>query len=121
MKPEVNQILRTDPSFAHILNAVEIHGIIYTPGLWLMLGSSGQDLIVGEILLIAYNGEKVKFIMKKCSAENTMQGYYKISDDGSFCSSLQEDLEDYLPLSPYDYKNNLCISLKHTNVSMDLI
>lgn len=121
LRPEVSQILRTDPSFRHILKSVDIHGISYTPGLWVILGSNGQDLIVGELLLIAFNGEKVKFVMKKCSAENTLQGYYKLSGDVTFCAALHEDLVDYLPLSAYEYKNNLCLSLKHTNVSMDLI
>ncbi|XP_034246646.1 uncharacterized protein LOC117648299 [Thrips palmi] len=119
MKQEVVNIIEEDPSFQHILKSVDIHGITYSPGLWVLLGAKKSDLIVGEILFILYDGSKVKFVLKVCTAVNSNQGYYSIETDEQFGSILKEDLVDYYPLPAYEYYGKQCLTLKHTCPFLD--
>ncbi|KAK3917139.1 Hyaluronidase [Frankliniella fusca] len=120
LKQEVIQFVKSDTSYQQILTSVEIHGMTYSPGMWTMLGSNGRDLVVGEIVLILFNGSEVKFILKKHCAINTFQGYYEIQDEANdFTAAHVKDLTDYYPLSAYEYEGRLCLSLKHSNPSMD--
>jgi len=91
LRPEVQHILNSDPSSRHILKSVDIHGMSYSPGLWVVLGCNGQDFVVGEILLIVIQEERIKFIVKKCVAENTHQGYYRTLQNATYQGVLYDD------------------------------
>lgn len=120
--PPVRNLVRIDPTFDKVLKSVTVHGIEYKPGLWVLIGCTGKNLVVGEINLIVYNKHDVKFILKVHEATNTFQGYYEInSGDFHYSAKKVQDLADYYPLSSYNFKGKCCLSLKHSNPSMDSV
>ena len=85
-----------------------------------MLGAKNSNLIVGEILLVLYNGQSVKFVLKICSGINSNLGYYCIDNDKQFGAILHQDLVDYYPLPAYEFQNEQCLTLKHTSPFFDV-
>lgn len=120
MKPEILHILEANPSYSTILNSAEVHGITYKPGLWILLGRQDTQLLVGEILLIIYNGQDLKFILKTHLAEDSFKGFYIIHSEKHLYTSLLKDLEDYYPLPAYEYQGHRCLTLKHAIPSMEV-
>lgn len=120
MKPEVEQILKEDLSYRTILKSVEVRGMTYNPGLWILYGRQGRNLLVGEILLIVYNGENIKLIFKMHPAEDSFQGFYRILADEGYSFVLQKDLKDYYPLPAYEHQGSLCLSLKHASPLIEM-
>ncbi|KAK3929516.1 Protein translation factor SUI1-like protein [Frankliniella fusca] len=116
LNPEVENILRNNVSFRSILKRVEVHGITYEPGMWLLLQKRGQNFQYGEIVLILFNGFQVKYIVKEHEAEDSLEGYYRILDEEGFSSVLQDDLVDYYPLSSYLHEGYQCLSIKHASL-----
>lgn len=121
LKPKVVQIINSDPNFKRVLTSVCVHGIEYTPGFWMILGSSSKDLRVGEIMMILYDGQKIKFVLKEHIAKNTFQGFFSIQqpEEEILSGVLLDDVEDYYPLPAYNHQNQKCLSLKHSTPCMD--
>lgn len=118
--PPVRNLVRNEPTYDKILKTVTLHNIEYTPGQWVILGSNGKNLIVGELTLILSKMQDIKFILKVHEAENTFQGYYNINlMDYHFSSKKLKDFADYYPLSSYKFQGKCCLVLKHSNPSMD--
>ncbi|KAK3929533.1 Oligoribonuclease [Frankliniella fusca] len=117
--PDIVKLLREDLNFNQTLQSVSVHGTLYTPGLWVLLGSERKNLLVGEIVLILYNGSGLKFLVKVHQATNSFKGYYCILEDYDYASVLQDKLEDFYPLSAYQYQGHQCLTLKHSSPFVD--
>lgn len=119
LDPHVAQIIYESPTFTRVLQSVNICGIEYRPGLWVLLESRCKDLLVGEIVMVLYDGQNVKLIVKKHLAVNSFQGFYRISEDSAGLQSMNvAELPDYYSLPAYNFQG-LCLSLKHSSPFMD--